>query len=58
MIDVRINNKGIAHARNGNNGVPNFAFVIFENEKSAANCLSQRPIYLPDGHRLNVETKK
>lgn len=58
VIDVRINNKGIAHSRSGNNGVPNFAFVIFEDEKSAANCLSQRPIYLPDGHRLNVETKK
>ena len=52
MIDVRINN------RNSRNGVPNIAFVSFENEKSAANCLSQRPIYLPDGHRLNVDFKK
>ena len=32
--------------------------MVFEDEKAAVDCLSQKPIYLPDGHRLNVETKK
>ena len=48
VVNVRIDYNGLA--RNG--------FVIFEDEKSVADCLSQKPIYLPDGHRLNVETKK
>jgi len=61
VVDVRINNKGVAQSKNlpdGTKGVPNFGFVVFEDEKAAADCLSQKPIYLPDGHRLNVETKK
>lgn len=38
--------------------VPNFGFVVFEDEKAATECLAQKPINLPNGHRLNVETKK
>ena len=47
VVNVRIDYNGLA--RNG--------FVIFEDEKSVADCLSQKPIYLPDGHRhkLNVQ---
>lgn len=36
----------------------NYSFVIFEDEKTAQSVLEQRPISLPDGHRLNVEEKK
>lgn len=61
VVDVRINNKGVAQSKNlpdGQKGVPNFGFVVFEDEKAAGDCLSRKPIYLPNGHRLNVETKK
>ena len=60
-MDVRINNKGVAQSKNlpdGQKGVPNFGFVVFEDEKAQQDCLSRKPIYLPNGHRLNVETKK
>jgi hypothetical protein len=39
--------------------VPNFGFVVFEDENAAQEALKGRPIYLPpDNHRLNVEEKK
>ena len=38
--------------------VPNFGFVVFEEESAVQECLKRIPIHLPDGHRLNVETKK
>jgi len=38
--------------------VPNFGFVIFDNEESVGDCLKSRPIFLNDTHRLNVEEKK
>ena len=61
MVDVRINNKGVAQSKNlpdSQKSVPNFGFVVFEDEKAAIDCLAQKPIHLPNGHRLNVETKK
>jgi len=61
VVDVRINNKGVAQSKNlpdGQKGVPNFGFVVFEDEKAVVDCLARKPIYLPNGHRLNVETKK
>ena len=38
--------------------VPNFGFVVFESDAAVQECLKKTPIHLPDGHRLNVETKK
>jgi len=61
VVDVRINTKGVAQSKNlpdSQKSVPNFGFVVFEDEKSATECLSHKPINLPNGHRLNVETKK
>ena len=61
VVDVRINNKGVAQSKNlpdSQKSVPNFGFVVFEDEKAATECLSHKPINLPNGHRLNVETKK
>ena len=59
VVDVHINNKGVSLSQKG---VPNFAFVVFEDEKSAADCLSQKSINLPDGmgftRCLNIEPKK
>ena len=38
--------------------VPNFGFVVFEDEVSVQKVLAARPINLPpDNHRLNVEEK-
>ena len=48
----------VVNVRIDYNGLARYGLVIFEDEKSVADCLSQKPIYLPDGHRLNVETKK
>ena len=60
VVDISVIYSGVAYKNlsDGTKGVPNFGFVVFEDEKAAADCLSQKPIYLPDGHRLNVETKK
>jgi len=62
VVDVRINNKGVTQSRNlpesSQKSVPNFGFVVFEDEKAANACLTHKPINLPNGHRLNVETKK
>ena len=58
---MRINTKGVAQSKNlpdSQKAVPNFGFVVFEDEKAATECLSHKPINLPNGHRLNVETKK
>ena len=58
---MRINTKGVAQSKNlpdSQKSVPNFGFVVFEDEKAATECLSHKPINLPNGHRLNVETKK
>ena len=38
--------------------VPNFGFVVFETDAAVQECLKHTPVHLPDGHRLNVETKK
>ena len=39
--------------------VPNFGFVVFDDERSVSRVLSSRPVKLPsDGHRLNVEEMK
>jgi hypothetical protein len=38
--------------------VPNFGFVVFEEERAVSECLRDKPILLNGGHRLNVETKK
>jgi len=61
VVDVRINTKGVAQSKNlpdSQKAVPNFGFVVFEDEEAASKCLAQKPINLPNGHRLNVETKK
>ena len=62
MIDVRINQKGVTQTKslsdNSQKSVPNFGFVVFEDEKSAHECLQHKPINLLNGHRLNVEAKK
>ena len=61
VMEVRINTKGVDQSKmvsSGQKSVPNFGFVVFEDEKTAIDCLSQKPINLPNGHRLNVETKK
>ena len=62
VVDVHINNKRVSPSQKGVKGVPNFAFVVFEDEKSAADCLSQKSINLPDGmgftRCLNIEPKK
>jgi len=62
VIDVRINQKGVTQTKslsdNSQKSVPNFGFVVFEDEKSAHECLQHKPINLLNGHRLNVEAKK
>lgn len=60
VLDVRINTKGQTQSKSNlsDKNVPNFGFVVFEDEKTTNECLSQRPITLTNGHRLNVEIKK
>ncbi len=60
MSEVRISSKGVTQSKTTASGqrVPNFGFVVFEEEKSVNDCLREKPIHLNDGHRLNVETKK
>ncbi len=43
--------------------MPNFGFVVFNDESSVTECLKKKPIHLPANefrqeHRLNVEEKK
>ena len=60
VVEIRISVKGVQQSKVMPSGqkVPNFGFVVFETEEEAKECLSKVPIHLPDGHRLNVETKK
>ena len=60
MAEIRINSKGIAQSKIMPSGqrVPNFGFVVFETDAAVQECLKHTPVHLPDGHRLNVETKK
>ena len=60
VAEVRISSKGIAQSKTTASGarVPNFGFVVFEEERGVNECLKDKPIHLSDGHRLNVETKK
>ena len=60
MAEIRINSKGITQSKIMPSGqrVPNFGFVVFETEAAVQACLNKTPVHLPDGHRLNVETKK
>ena len=60
MAEIRINSKGIAQSKIMPSGqrVPNFGFVVFETDAAVQACLNKTPVHLPDGHRLNVETKK
>jgi RNA recognition motif-containing protein len=58
VIGIRINAKGVAPSKNLPDGTKGFGFVVFEEERSANECLQTLPIYLNNNHRLNVETKK
>ena len=60
MAEIRINSKGVAQSKIMPSGqrVPNFGFVVFETDAAVQECLKHTPVHLPDGHRLNVETKK
>lgn len=60
VAEIRISSKGVAQSKVTPGGrVPNFGFVVFENETSVGECLRRRPIFLPpNDHRLNVEEKK
>ena len=60
MVEIRISIKGVQQSKVMPSGqkVPNFGFVVFETDDEAKECLAKVPIHLPDGHRLNVETKK
>ncbi len=41
-----------------NQTVPNFGFVVFEDERSVIESMKNKPIKLDNGHRINVEVKK
>ena len=60
VIEIRISIKGVQQSKLQPAGqkVPNFGFVVFADDEAARKCLDDTPIKLPDGHRLNVETKK
>ena len=60
VAEIRINSKGQTQSKTLPSGqrVPNFGFVVFETDAAVQDCLKHTPIHLPDGHRLNVETKK
>ena len=60
VVEIRISIKGQQQSKLSPAGqkVPNFGFVVFADEEAARLCLDSVPIHLPDGHRLNVETKK
>ena len=54
---MRINTKGVAQSKNlpdSQKSVSNVGFVVFEDEKAPTECLSHKPIKLPNGHRLIV----
>jgi len=53
VVDVRINKKST------NTSVPNYGFVVFDDEKIVQKVLANRQGFtLEDGHRINVEEKK
>lgn len=53
VVDVRINKKST------NTSVPNYGFVVFDDEKIVSKILTNRQGFtLEDGHRINVEEKK
>jgi len=53
VVDVRINKKST------NASVPNYGFVVFDDEKVVQKVLANRQGFtLEDGHRINVEEKK
>jgi Ras GTPase-activating protein-binding protein 1 len=52
VMELRINKKG------SNQNVPNYGFVVFEDEKTVEKVLSNKGPYMLQGHRLNVEEKK
>lgn len=57
VVDLRINNK--PNPKQGNAGrVPNFGFIVFEDEASVKRALDDKPIMFQGNHRLNVEEKK
>ena len=61
VAEIRINNKGAVQSKSqGPSGtrIPNFGFVVFEEERAVKEALDKRPIHLPGNHRLNVEEKK
>ncbi|ESN93299.1 hypothetical protein HELRODRAFT_194120 [Helobdella robusta] len=53
VIEVRISKKTVH-----NRDVPNFGFVTFESADVAWKVLQSKPLYLDNGHRLNVEEKR
>lgn len=61
--EVRISSKGVAQTKNlpGEKRVPNFGFVVFEEESAVVEVLrfsKLENIKLNGTHRLNVEEKK
>ena len=56
VVEVNINKS--KNLPDSQKSVPNSGFVFFEDKKAVAECLSQKPINLPNGHRLNVENNK
>uniref|UniRef100_A0A0K2U9F2 Uncharacterized protein n=1 Tax=Lepeophtheirus salmonis TaxID=72036 RepID=A0A0K2U9F2_LEPSM len=61
VLEIRINNKGASLTKTLPSGVrvPNYGFVVFEDENAVIECLKKKPIFLPEGnHRLNIEEKK
>jgi len=52
VMDLRINKKG------SNPNVPNYGFVVFDDERTVEKVLSNKGPFMLQGHRLNVEEKK
>uniref|UniRef100_A0AAT9PXD0 Ras-GTPase-activating protein-binding-like protein n=1 Tax=Platynereis dumerilii TaxID=6359 RepID=A0AAT9PXD0_PLADU len=52
VMELRINKKG------SNPNVPNYGFVVFDEEKTVEKVLSNKGPFMLQGHRLNVEEKK
>jgi len=54
VLEARINSK-----KSGSPTVPNYGFVVFDDEKTVQKVLGNKGQFtLPSGHRLNVEEKK
>lgn len=52
VMEMRINKKG------SNPNVPNYGFVVFDDEKTVEKVLGNKGPFMLAGHRLNVEEKK